>query len=155
MLKNTDTPSVFYPSGKQGVQNRKQTRLLPPGVVDEQFRIDTKLFIEPFLVHDGHLGDITHREDVVPGEAACFAGPDLPEGGQGRMAPEQHPVRHFIQLSDANTVLIWRSLFRYDVHGHLCEIQVGADALRIIRKSTWPTPSPAPVLSSTWAMSSY
>ena len=99
-------------------------------MVDEQFSVDAKLLIKPFLVHDGHLGDVAHSEDIVPGEAACFAGPDLPEGGKGRMTPEQHPVRHFIQLSDADTILIRRSLFRYDVHGHFSKIEICADACR-------------------------
>ena len=46
------------------------------------------------------------------------------------MRPQQLSVFHFIQLCNADAVLVGLGLLRHDVHGDLGEIQICADARR-------------------------
>ena len=40
------------------------------------------------------------------------------------------PIAHLIQLADAHPVLVCRNMLGHDVHGHLAEVHVSADASR-------------------------
>ena len=43
------------------------------------------------------------------------------------MRPKRPAVAHFVQLRDTHTVFVGRHVLCFDVHCHLCQIQVGSD----------------------------
>jgi len=107
-----------------------------PGVVDEELGVDTEHPVEQLLVvvfagfAEGAAGDVAHGVEAsgfqLPGVALAHP----PEVRQGAVSPELFPVTQLIQLGDADAVLIRRNVLRHDVHGHLAEVEIAADARR-------------------------
>ena len=116
---------VLYPAGFPA-----------PGVVDEELGVDAEQPVEQLLVvvfagfPEGAAGDVAHGVKSggfqLPGVALAHP----PEVRQGAVIPELFPVAQLIQLGDADAVLIRRNVLRHDVHGHLAEVEVAADARR-------------------------
>ena len=107
-----------------------------PGVVDEELGVDAEHPVEQLLVvvfagvPEGAAGDVAHGVKSggfqLPGVALAHP----PEVRQGAVIPELFPVTQLIQLGDADAVLIRRNVLRHDVHGHLAEVEIAADARR-------------------------
>ena len=56
------------------------------------------------------------------------AAPHAPEVGQGAVVPQLAPIGCLVQFGDAYAVFVGRYVLGYDVHSHLAEVEVGADA---------------------------
>ena len=107
-----------------------------PGMVDEQFRIDTKQFIEQFLVvvvcgfADGAPGNISHGVQAVCLQLGGIAFSNPPEVGERTVGPEGAAIAHLIQFCDADAVFIGGDMLRANVHGDLGQIQIRPNARR-------------------------
>ena len=99
-----------------------------PGVVDEQLRVDAEQVVEIALVGQRHGGHVAHGVQAAALQRPGRAGADVPEIRQRAVGPEQQLVVRFVQLGDAHAVLVGGFLLRHDVHAHLRQVQVRADA---------------------------
>ena len=107
-----------------------------PGMVDEQFRVDTKQFIEQFLVviicrlPDRTPGNISHGVQAVGFQLGGIAFSHPPEVGERTVGPEGAAIAHLIQFCDADAVFIGGDMLRANVHGDLGQIQIRPNARR-------------------------
>ena len=44
------------------------------------------------------------------------------------MVPKLQTIRHLVEFGDTHSILVGGDVLGYDIHGHLAEIHVGADA---------------------------
>ena len=105
-------------------------RLPAPGMVYQQFGIDAKEPVEQFLIMNRHARNLPHRFHAMQRQ---FVGNTLahpPELGDGSIVPQLAPIRHLVEFGNTHAVLISRHLLRHNIHRHLAEIHIGADASR-------------------------
>ena len=103
-------------------------RFPSPGMVDKEFRIHTKEFVEQSLTLYGTESHIAHGVHTILSKFLCYAFAHTPELGDWGIVPQLFPVTHLIEFRNAHTVLVSRSLLCHDVHGYLAEVKVCADA---------------------------
>ena len=104
-----------------------------PGVVYEQLRIDAEKLVQQLLVVD--VPRFSHRapSHILHGVQAMglqflgIPGTHPPKIGQGTVAPQGLPIAHLIQFRNAHTVFVWGNVLGLNIHGHLGQVQVGAD----------------------------
>ena len=107
-----------------------------PGMVDEQLGVDTEELIEEgFVMEGGGLshraaGDIPHGVEAVGLQGSLVALPHPPEVGEGAVIPQKGAVGVLVKLRDADTVGVGLGVLGHDIHGHLTEVEIGADACR-------------------------
>ena len=116
--------------GPVGLDCRDGAGLPAPGVVDEEFRIDTEKPVQDFLSLQGAPRHVAHRVHPVRLQPGGDAPADPPEVRQGPVRPVFLPIGHFVQLGDPDAVLVGRRVLRLDVHRYLRQIQVRGDARR-------------------------
>ena len=98
-----------------------------PGVIDQQLGVDAEKPVEKPLVPHGLTGHIAHCEHVVRFELSADPLADAPKICQRTVIPQVLPVSEFVQLRDADAVLICGNVLGIDVHGDLAEIEIAAD----------------------------
>ena len=105
-----------------------------PGMVDQQLRVDPEQLIEQVLImviaglSDGTPGYISHGIESVLLQLLLIAPAHSPEVCQGPVGPEQAAVGHLIELGDPYPVPVCRNMFGDNIHGHLCQVHIGADS---------------------------
>ena len=99
-------------------------------MVDDEFGIDTKQLIEQFLIVQRQPRELSHRIDADGAEPCDDAAAEAPEVGHRLMVPQLPPVAHLVKLGNAYPVLVGRDMLCDDIHRHLAEVEVGADARR-------------------------
>ena len=104
--------------------------LIAPCVVDENFRIHAKNFIQTIFPVDGKPCQIPHGVDAMGFQPLDGAGASHPEIRQRSVVPQQIPVRLLVQFRNADTIFVCRDMLCHNVHGQLCEVEVGADTCR-------------------------
>ena len=111
-------------------------RLIAPGMVDQQLRIHAEQPVKQLLVvvvggaADGAPGDVPHGVQPLGLQLLGVARSHPPEVGEGAVVPQQAAVAQLIHLGDADAAFIRLGVLGPDVHGHLRQIKVGADARR-------------------------
>ena len=101
-----------------------------PRMVDQQTGIDAEGAVKPLLVPLRPQSDISHG---VQSGSLQFAGstcPHAPKIGEWSVLPQQSPVGQLVQFGNAHPVLIGFNVLGDDIHCHLAQIQVAADACR-------------------------
>ena len=101
-----------------------------PGVVDEKLGVDAEQAVERVLVCQRPPCHIAHRPHPVLLQPVGVAVADAPEVSERAMRPEAAAVGLLVQFRDADAVLVGGYVLRHDVHRHLGEIEVCADARR-------------------------
>ena len=99
-------------------------------MVDEEFGIHPEEFEEEVLADDRHPCHVAHGVHAVGFEPLHGAPSDAPEVGQRAVGPQCAAVAFLVEAGNAHPVGIGRDVFGHDVHSHLAEIEVGADACR-------------------------
>ena len=103
-------------------------------MVNEQLRIDAEqliqqiLIVKPIGIPNGTPGNIAHGIQAVFLQFFGVPPAHTPEIRQRTVVPQQPPVGHFVQLGDADTVLVRLYMLRHNIHGNLAQIQIGADS---------------------------
>ena len=103
-------------------------RLPAPCVVDEQLRVFAEQPVEQILAALRAEGDVAHRHHPVLLQLFGDAPPHAPKIRDGLMRPELAAEFHFVQLRDADAVLIGGHVLGHNVHRHLAQKQVCADS---------------------------
>lgn len=99
-----------------------------PGVINEQFCILAEHAVQGFLILHRAPSDIAHGIEAMLIQLTYIAFSHAPEVCKRTVIPQHAAVAHFIQLGDAYVFCIRRDMLRHDIHSHLGQIQVGADA---------------------------
>ena len=116
--------------GSVGLDIRHGAALPAPGVVDEELGVYTEQIVEQLLPLEGAPGNIPHSVETQRSQLLLVAPAHPPEIRQGPVVPQKTAVAHLVQLRDAYPMLIRRSMLGLDIHGHLAEVEIGADARR-------------------------
>ena len=115
---------------------RDGTGFPSPCVINEQFGVDAEELIQQFLVmvicwfSYGAAGNVAHRIEAAALQLCRVSFADSPEISERAVAPQEPPIGHFVQLGYTNSVFIRMNMLRYNVHGHLGQIQVRAHSRR-------------------------
>ena len=104
------------------------TRLPPPGMIDEQLSTHAKQAVEEVFVLQGLPCNLPHGGDAILRQLRSNAPPYSPEGCQRTMVPERATVAHLIKLCNANAILVCLHVLGHNIHSHLGQIHVCADA---------------------------
>ena len=97
-------------------------------MVDEQLGIHAEEAVEQVLVVHRAARHLAHRVQAVGLKLLRNAATHTPESGQRTVVPQETPVAHLIELGNAHAVGVGLRLFGHNVHRHLGQIEVGADA---------------------------
>ena len=62
-------------------------RLPSPGMVNEQFGIDTEEFVQDLFAGERHACQLPHGGDTISGQFLCCLAPYAPEVGKRTMVP--------------------------------------------------------------------
>ena len=97
-------------------------------MVDEQLGIFAEQAVQQILVALRAERNIAHGEHAVLLELFRVAAPHTPEISDGLMRPQSAAEAHFVERGNAHAVAVGRDVLGHDVHRHLAQEQVGADA---------------------------
>ena len=99
-------------------------------MVDDEFGIDTKQLIEQFLIVQRQPRELSHRIDADGAEPCDDAAAEAPEVGHRLVVPQLPSVAHLVEFGNAYAILVGWNMLGDDIHRHLAEVEVGADARR-------------------------
>ena len=116
--------------GAVSLHHLYRARLPAPGMIDEQLGIHSQQLIYHLLVHYRTPRHLAHRVHPPRCQTLGNAMPHTPEIGDGTMIPQLTAVRHLVELGYSHPVGIGRHVLGNDVHRHLAQIHVRADARR-------------------------
>lgn len=106
-------------SGSVCLHGLDRTRLISPGVVDQQLGILPEELEEKFLVRERAPRDIAHREHPVLLQLLGVPSSHAPEIREWCVAPQLFAVTAFIQLSYTHTIFICGYVLCDYVHRNL------------------------------------
>jgi len=112
---------------------RDRTRLIPPGMVDQKFRVDTEHPVQKIFViiivflSEGASGDIPHRVDSPFFQFFRVSPAHTPEIRQRTVSPQISPVTHLIQFCDTHSVRVRFDVLCHNIHRDLCKVQIRSD----------------------------
>ena len=99
-------------------------------MVDQQLGVDAEQPVEQIFVRQRAAGNITHGVNAVGLQLSGVAAAHPPEIGKRTVIPQQAAVSAFVQLGNTDAVHVRVDVLCHNIHGHLTEIQVGADPRR-------------------------
>src|SRR5574344_772516 len=105
-------------------------RLPSPRMVNQQFCIHAKHFVDQFIVLFRESCQFAHGINAINSQFLCDTTSDAPEIGQRAVVPELFSVIHFVQFGNAHPVLVCRCFLCHYIHGHLAKIEVRPDTRR-------------------------
>ena len=97
-------------------------------MVDKQFGVDAEEFVEQTLLGQRAACHVAHGPHAAGFELAGDTASHAPKIGERAVVPQLPAVRHLVKLSNAHAVLVGRDVLGDDIHSHLAEVEVGADA---------------------------
>jgi len=99
-------------------------------MINDQLCVDAENLVQHIFKSriKGGPGDIAHCKQLQGFQFSGSASAYTPEICQRTVCPQQFPVFHFIEFGDADAILVRLSFLGNNIHGHLGEIQIGADA---------------------------
>ena len=97
-------------------------------MVNKQLGIDTEKAIKRFFVFDRESSQLSHRVDTQAGEPIGDAMPHTPETREWLEVPQFAPIGHLVELGNAHATLIGCNVLCFDIHGHLAQVEVRANA---------------------------
>ena len=110
--------------------------LIAPGMIDQKLCIDAKQTVQQFFIviiswlSNGAARDIAHRQHTMFLQLCRITAANPPEIGDGLMRPKFFTVADLVKLCNAGSIFIRLNVLRFNVHGNLCQIQIGADPSR-------------------------
>ena len=113
-----------------GFDVRDCTRLPSPRMIDEQFCVFAEQFVQQILVFLRAQRDIAHGAHAVLLEFFRGAASHAPEVGERLVRPQFVPEFALVQLGDTHAIPVGRNVLGNNIHRHLAQKQVGADAGR-------------------------
>ena len=99
-----------------------------PGVIDQMLGIYAKEMIQQILIFQGTSGHISHSKHSVCFQFSGVSGAYPPKVGERPMRPKETPVTFLVQLRYPHSVFVCRHVFCHDIHCHLAQIQIRANA---------------------------
>ena len=109
---------------------RNRTWLPAPGMIYQQFGIDTEQLVKQIfiviIIRSAHRTtcNIAHRKQTDFFQFLCVSPTNSPKVGEGTVTPQLAAIAHFIQFSYTNPVFISRNMLCNDVHGNFGKVHI-------------------------------